>query len=298
MTEKNTVKNYEEEIVNITTKRDYKSRIFAMVFSEKKELLELYNAANNTNYDDPELLEINTLQNAIYMAMHNDVSFVIDTRLGLYEHQSTFNPNMPLRCLFYISDLYSVITKDMNLYGKNLIQIPTPHFLVFYNGAKELPEKMELNLSDAFMVHEDEVALELKIIMLNINPGYNESLKSACKTLADYTEYTNRVRTYAKSMKIEEAVERAITECIQEGILAEFLSRNRAEAKSVSIYEYDYEKHMKQEREESFEAGRREGHEAGKREAQIEIIEALKKSGISSEKIAEIVGIDLKGMDI
>lgn len=245
--------------VGVVPNRMYKTRMFEMIFGQKEELLELYNAANDSDYDDPELLEINTLENAIYMAMHNDISFIIDSRLSLYEHQSTYNPNMPIRCLFYISDLYSVITKDCNLYSKSLVSLPTPRFLVFYNGEDEQPERVELKLSDAFIVKEAEVFLELRVTMLNINPGYNEKLKQACKTLADYTEYVTRVRRYAKKMPIERAVDQAIKECIEEGILAEFLRKNQAEARKVSIYEYDQEKHMKMEREEWYKNGLMEG---------------------------------------
>ena len=127
------------------------------------------------------------------------------------------------------------------------------------NGIKKRPEREVLKLSDMFEMSTDDPQLELKALLLNINEGFNEDLKKACKTLGDYTEYTGRVRKYAKEMSIEDAVELAITECIAEGILAEFLSRNRAEAKKVSIYEYDEEKHMRMEREASFEAGMQEG---------------------------------------
>lgn len=108
-----------------------------MIFSQKEELLELYNAINNTDYDNTELLEINTLNNAIYMSMHNDVSFIINSRLALYEHQSTYSPNLPLRYLMYVSDLYSVMTKDVNLYGTKAVELPTPKFIIFYNGEEE-----------------------------------------------------------------------------------------------------------------------------------------------------------------
>ena len=114
--------------------RTYKARLFAMIFSEKENLLELYNAVNGTHYDDTELLEVNTLENAIYMSMRNDLSFVIDSRLSLYEHQSTSNPNLPLRFLFYIADLYSGMLRGADLYGRKRIPLDTPHFLIFYNG--------------------------------------------------------------------------------------------------------------------------------------------------------------------
>ena len=139
--------------------RIYKARIFEMVFSDKKELLALYNAVNKTQYDDPEQLEINTLKNAIYMSMHNDVSFIIDSRLSLYEHQSTYSPNLPLRYLFYVSDIYAGMTKDENLYGQKVVNIPLPRFLIFYNGIDPYPEQMVLKLSDLYTIKEEEISL-------------------------------------------------------------------------------------------------------------------------------------------
>lgn len=242
-----------------TANRKYKATVFEMIYRDKKEALALYNAVNGTSYNDPEQLEINTLQNAIYMSMKNDVSFIIDSRLSLYEHQSTYSPNLPLRYLLYVADVYAGFVEGQNLYGTKKVKIPSPKFLIFYNGRESCPEKQILKLSDLYEV-EDEIFLELTAIMLNINPGYNEELLNACKTLKDYSEYTARVRKYAEEMPLEAAVERAICECIKEGILAEFLSKNRAEAKRMSIYEYDEERHMRQTREEGYE----DGYEKGK----------------------------------
>lgn len=239
----------------LTANRIYKSRISAMLFSGRNELLKLYNAINGTSYDVPQLLQINTLENAVYMSMQNDVSFIIDMRLNLYEHQSTYSPNLPLRYLLYVADIYSDYTKEMNLYGSRAVQLPTPKFVVFYNGHAEQPDRKELKLSELFTIPETDPSLELKAVMLNINKGHNRKLMETCKTLQDYAEYTLRVRTYAAEMSLDEAVERAITECIREGILAEFLKKNRAEAKKVSIYEYDEERHMRQTREEGMEDG-------------------------------------------
>ena len=243
----------------VVPNRTYKARIFEMVFSDKKELLALYNAINKTHYNDPELLEINTLQNAIYMSMKNDVSFIIDSRLSLYEHQSTYSPNLPIRYLLYVADIYANITKNENLYGTKKVMIPPPRFLIFYNGRDPYPEREVLKLSELYVLKEEEISLELTALMLNINPGYNEELMNTCKTLRDYAEYTERVRRYAETMKLEDAVERAITECIREGILSEFLTKNRVEAKRMSIYEYDEERHMRQTRAEGYEDGEAAG---------------------------------------
>ena len=244
--------------------KTYKDRMFRMIFSEKEKLLELYNAVSGKNYKDPELLTINTLENAIYMSMKNDISFLIDSRLSLYEHQSTYNPNIPLRLLHYISDLYESMVNPIKLYGSSPVQIPPPRFIVFYNGTEERPEREELCLSRLYSVEEEEIWLELKVMVLNINMGHNKELMEACRTLWAYAEYVRRVRLYRKEMSIEEAVERAITECIAEGILREFLIKNRAEAKAVSIYEYSEEEHIRMEREDAFEDGRKSGIEQEK----------------------------------
>ena len=262
-------KKKKQENVN----RQYKSRLFEMIYKDKKELLDLYNAVNETAYDNPDELEINTLENAIYLSMHNDVSFVIDSRLSLYEHQSTYSPNLPLRYLMYVSDLYSKMTKDANLYGSKKILIPPPKFLIFYNGIEERPEKEEMKLSDAFAIEDPEPSLELKAVMLNINPGNNEALVKACKSLKDYVEYTSRVRQYAEEMNIEAAVEKAITECIREDILADFLTTFRAEAMKMSIYEYDEERQRRFDREE--------GREEGREEAIVEIAKQMLLDNVS-----------------
>lgn len=241
--------------------RLYKARLFVMIFEDKKKLLELYNAVSGKHYEDPELLEINTLENAIYMSMRNDLSFLIDARLSLYEHQSTYSPNLALRFLFYLSDILSGMTADANLYGTKKVQIPAPRFVVFYNGEEEQPDRQILKLSELYAVKEEVPKLEMEILMLNVNQGHNPELMEACHTLWEYAEYTGRVRKYAKDQPIAEAVERAITECIREGVLKEFLEKNRREAKNVSIYEYDQEKHIRQEREEAWEAGERKGEE-------------------------------------
>lgn len=249
--------------MEVTVNRTQKSRLFEMIFSDKKQLLSLYNAVNGTDYDNPELLEVNTLENAIYMSMHNDISFIIDSRLSLYEHQSTYNPNLPLRYLFYIADLYSGMVKDFNLYGTKLILIPAPKFVIFYNGTDKHPNRQELKLSASYNVQDRKPSLELCAIMLNINPGHNKKLMKACKALKDYSEYVSKVRHYAKTMNIEDAVDRAITECIREGILSDFLMENKAEAKKMSIYEYDEEKHIRQTRKEGFDEGFGTGLEIG-----------------------------------
>lgn len=288
----------ESNIDVLTANRMYKSRIFAMLFSDRNELLKLYNAINGTSYDDPDLLQVNTLENAVYMSMQNDVSFIIDMRLNLYEHQSTYSPNLPVRYLLYVADVYSDYTKDMNLYGTKAVKLPTPRFVIFYNGQAEQPDRKELKLSELFSIPDADPSLELKAVMLNINKGHNRKLMETCRTLQDYAEYTFRVREYAAEMPLDLAVEQAITECISEGILADFLRKNRAEAKKVSIYEYYEERHMRQTREEGMEEGYANGFSQGIEQGITQTVINLLKSGLLTDiQIREITGLDQEQLD-
>ena len=247
--------------------------------------MELYNAVSGKHYKDPELLEINTLDNAIFMSMKNDISFLIDARLSLYEHQSTYSPNLPLRFLLYLADLYADMTREANLYGSKKVMIPPPRFVIFYNGLQEQPDRRVLKLSDLYSVKESEHKLELEALMLNINSGCNQELMEASHTLWEYAEYTGRVRKYARTEPIEKAVEHAVAECIRDGILKDFLEKNRAEAMKVSIYEYDEERHIRQEREDAWEDGRKAGLDEG---GQAKLLELIQKKLAKGEKIPEI----------
>ena len=235
-----------EEQNLLPVNRKYKDTFFRMLFREKKELMQLYNAVNGSSYTNVDELQIVTLENAVYMNMKNDLAFVVDFHLNLYEHQSTENPNMPLRNLLYVARQYQAMVREESLYSRKQIKLPTPHFVVFYNGSQRQPEQWEQRLSDAYYSREKEPELELKVTVLNINQGNNEKLKEQCETLKQYMQYVERIRKYAgtREMSLEEAVERSISECIKEGILADFLARNRAEAMSVCFFEYDEEKEI------------------------------------------------------
>ena len=273
--------------------REYKDRLFRMIFKEKGKFLELYNALNGTDYDNPDDLTVTTLENAIYMGMRNDVSYLLYDRLSLYEHQASINPNMPLRNLFYVADIYSAFTKDANLYGSKLIKIPEPQFVVFYNGIEPLPERSVLQLADAFPRRTGKPKLNLEVLVLNINAGYNLELMEHCRTLREYMVYVDTVRANAKEMPFQEAVDRAISECISKGILADFLSRNQAEVKKVSIYEYDEEKHIRQEREDAMEEGMTKGLQMGLQKGKLFklVTQVLKKytKGLPPEETADML---------
>ena len=275
--------------------RNYKDTVFRMLFSDRKNLLSLYNAVNQSNYKNPEDLKIVTLENAIYMGMKNDLAFIMDTNLYLYEHQSTYNPNMPLRDLFYICSEYQKLVDKKSLFSSTLQKIPAPNFIEFYNGSTVISDCTELRLSSAFECLTGEPKLELIVTVLNVNEGHNADLMQHCSMLKEYAQYVARVRHYASDMPLNQAVKRAVDECIREGILAEFLARNRNEVISMSIFEYDKELEEKKLRKAEYEYGFAEGE----KHAAIEIAKRmLKTNNFSLEEIAAFSGVSLDDVKI
>ena len=220
-----------------------------------------------------------TLENAIYMGVKNDLAFIIDTGLFLYEHQSTYNANMPLRDLFYISSEYQELVDRESLYASKIQKIPAPNFIVFYNGTEKKDERWENYLSEAYENCPNEPGLELKVITFNINEGHNKELMEQCQILGEYAQYVTKVRNYAKDIELDSAVEKAVNECIQEGILAEFLRKNKARVIAMSIFEYDKELEEKKLRKAEFEAG--------EINAKKEIANSFHKMGLPVSRIAE-----------
>lgn len=239
------------EYRNIRENRKYKDSLFRMVFKKKEDLLDLYNAINGTSYSDVDDMEVNTLENVLYISMKNDVSFVIGCSMSLYEHQSTKNANMPLRGLFYFARLYEnyVTENGLDIYSSKLQKIPTPQYIVFYNGTKKEEDERILKLSDAFM--KEGGCLECEVRLLNINYGHNRELMEKCRRLEEYAIFVSRVRYYTKkeSLSLKKAINLAMNECIKEGILIDILTKQRNEVFGVILSTFNkelYEKNLKQ----------------------------------------------------
>lgn len=244
------------EIVN--PNREYKDRFFKKVFSDKRALLNLYNAVNNSDYDNPEDIEINTIEDFLYMGMKNDVSFLFTDVMSLYEQQSTFNPNMPFRGFIYLAKLFEkTVYKNHDFYGSKLIRIPNPQFIVFYNGTRDEPDKRELRLSDAFgQTDQLRPCIECTAIMLNINYDHNRELMEKCAELKGYAILVGKIRAkVADLMSLDTAVDEAIDECIKDGILREILEAHRMEARDMLFTEYDEETHLRNVHKEGYEEG-------------------------------------------
>ena len=218
----------------------YKDRVFRLLYRDRNRLLELYNALNDTNYTNVDDLTVTTLENAIFIKTKNDVSFIIDCNMCLYEHQSTYCPNMPLRGFLYFADLYKKYIRDVDLSVSRQIKIPTPHYVVFYNGTERKEREFTQRLSDAYE-DESEGCMELTVKTININYGYNQELMSKCKSLADYAYFVAVIRKNVERMPLQEAVERAVDICIEKDILKGFLMEQKSEVIAMSIYEYNEE---------------------------------------------------------
>lgn len=270
----------------VTANEKYKDSVFRKLFHQKKELLELYNALNNSNYTREEDLEIVTLDSSLFLSMRNDLAFILDFRMHLCEHQSTPSPNMPLRDLIYVAQEYKKVVSQKSLFSEKPIRIPAPRFVVFYNGINKQPERQLLKLSDLYMTSETEPMLELQVLVLNINEGYNTWLKEKCRSMYEYMQYVDRVRYYRnqKEYSLLQAIETAIDECIKEGILAEFLSKDRSEAVMISMYEHNEEEEWRKFRE----AEREYGFELGMEQA---LYNLMKNQGMTEEEARIALGL-------
>ena len=290
----------------LRSNRNYKDTVFRMLFSDRKNLLSLYNAVSGAHYEDPEMLEIVTLENAIYMGIKNDLAFIIDTDLFLYEHQSTYNPNMPLRDLFYISSEYQKLVDKKSLYSSVLQKIPAPQFIVFYNGTEKKKDSWVNHLSEAFENLSGNPKLELEVLTLNINEGHNPELMEQCQTLREYAQYVACVRRYAREFELNKAVKLAVDECIRNNILSEFLRANKSEVISMSIFEYDKEEEERKLRKAEYEAGvaagMKDGMKAGVADgiskgkilAKKDAASSLITLGLTVEQISSALKVDVE----
>ncbi|MBQ1171779.1 MAG: hypothetical protein IIX48_04165 [Lachnospiraceae bacterium] len=255
-------------------KKQVKDIVFRLIFGNNKEaLLQLYNALNKTKYTDPNELRIVTLDNAIYISMKNDLAFLLVGTINMYEHQSTVNPNMPVRFMIYLAQEYQMFVESASssLYGNKLIPLPPPQCVVFYNGTEETPDEYELRLSSAFCNQDVKPAAEVIVRVVNINYGHNEYLMQGCELMSQYAEFVEITREYALLYDDrEEAMNAAIDYCIAHGILEDILRKHRSQILGSLLEDFDEKKYAKtlreEGREEGWEAGLQAGRESGLRD--------------------------------
>lgn len=276
---------------NCMANKEYKSDVFSMLLQDKKRAMEIYNAINGTDYDDPELVEMTTLDDKSFsLTVRNDASFILDANLSLYEHQSTHCPNMPLRDLLYFASIIQKRIKDQkrDIYGGRILKIPVPHFVVFYNGKEDAPDQYDLRLSDAFEKETEDPEIELVCHVYNINSGKNTPLLSKCQTLREYMYFVDMVRKNNEiSGNLEDAIEKAINQCMEENVLRDFLAQHREEVMHVMTLDYTFERRLEMQRAEAIEDGERIGKEIGKEEKLSEQIRKKIQKGKPLDQIAD-----------
>lgn len=266
---------------NIKINREHKDRLFRLLFGDEKNksnLLSLYNAINNTHYTNADDLEIMTMQDCIYMKMKNDISVLLYQVLVLYEQQSSWNPNMPVRGFLYFAHLYEkyIEMHKLNIYGSKLLKLPTPQYIVFYNGSGMKNDEVKLHLSDSFENKSVAEEFEWTATVKNINYGHNKELMEKCHILNEYAQFVDKVRRYNQELNdIRAAIDKTIQECIDEQILKDFLSAHRAEVFNVCLTEYDEE------------IVKRDLREEGREEVIYAFIESFQELGIPQDIILE-----------
>ena len=289
-----------EEASMALLNREYKDRLFTFIFGREENrewTLSLYNAINGSHHTDASAIKITTLPNVIYMGMHNDVSFIIANELNLYEQQSSFNPNMPVRQFLYAAKLIEqyLVPHQKRLYWSALVRIPAPKLLVLYNGKDTYDDETILRLSDAYF-EGTKGDIEATVRMLNINYGRNKALAEGCKPLQEYAWIVDRIRAYAKEMSKEDAVDKTISEMSDTFILKPFLLKNKAEVKGMILTEFNEVEHEEfvrsMERAEGIRLGKEEGRAEGRAEGRTEaLVNLMKNLSIPLEKAAALLNI-------
>ena len=270
----------------------HKDRLFRFIFKEKKDLLSLYNAINDSDYTDIDALQIYTMEDFIYMGMKNDLSFLLDMNLNVFEHQSTYNLNMPLRGFLYMAAALKkyIALNHLDIYSSKPVPIPIPRYFVFYNGTKKMPDMEILRLTDSMIGEDAETksSAQFTAQMININAGHNAKIMQRCPKLHEYAQFIAEIRqNFQAGLSLSDGIEKAITFCINHDILADILHGNKAEVTEMLLKEYDEALHIANEKKISYDEGLLEGQhkeqENTKREAQRADNEAQRADVLASK---------------
>ena len=270
-------------------KRNYKDSLFRNIFKDKKRLCSLYNALSGENIS-PRDITINTLRGTFYNDVKNDISFDIGNHtVVLMEHQGSWNPNMPLRMLWYIGKLYRRhIDVDM-AYRSKVVKIPAPKFYVLYNGSKDEPEHRIMRLSEAF--EGESHSLELVADSYNINLAKGKKLLDSCYELRCYSVFVAKVQEYlAAKQNLTQAIKSAIRYCRNNELMKEYFKEHEKEVLDMVTFKWDDKRAREIAEEEGMEKGRAEGRlrtlcELVK-DGILSNMDAAKRAGMSSKAIA------------
>jgi hypothetical protein len=277
---------------NMNANAKYKNSVFSLLFNNPDAIRELYSALEGITLPPDVPIDINTLSDVLYMDQINDLSFTIDNRLVvLIEHQSTINPNMPLRLLMYIAHIYEKIIDRKNLYLSKFEKIPAPEFIVLYNGKKPYPDRETLRLSNAFKdacglrgVGNPAQSLELVVQVYNINNGHNVEILEKSRTLCGYSIFVDTLREYALTLPLEEAMKKAVKYCMDNNVLKQFLETHSSEVFNMVLTEWNLEE------------AKVAWHEEGREEGREEVARNALAKGLPLDVIHEITGLDIQAI--
>lgn len=244
--------------------REVKDSAFTTFFGEPENASELYAALGDTEVY-PEDITYVTLEGVLFIARKNDLAFTVKNRvLVISEHQSTINENMPLRDLLYLGRTLEKLLDEKNLYRRKMLSIPTPEFYVFYNGDDPFPTEKILRLSDAYLDKTEHPMLELEVKVININPSSGHRLLKECRPMYEYSWFIQQIKNYlADGWSRDNAIAQAVRDCLDEGIMAEFMQEHGTEAVNMLYTQWNWDDAMEVEREEAYEDGVEAGMVAG-----------------------------------
>ena len=291
---------------NTGTNREYRDRLFKFIFGNPEHIdwtLDLYNAINGTSYTNIDDVQLTTIQDAVYMKMKNDVSFLVNDTMSFYEQQSTFNPNMPMRFLIYSGMVYSKYiqnTKSYREFSSAQQTAPAPQCVCFYNGTASKDDKVILKLTDAFQPGSKS-DIEVYVTMININYGHNKELLETCRPLKEYSWFVDKIRTnFSQTKNLENAIDNALENLSDDSVIKPFLLENKAEVKYMCITEYNEERTLDQKLEEGIEIGEKKGLIKGTLKTLAELVkdgilpltEAAKRADMSISEFEEMAELN------
>ena len=264
--------------------KEYKDSVFRLLFGNESKSIELYNAIKGTNHK-ADAVKMNTIQNPFFFgALRNDLSFTVEDKLiVLLEHQASLNPNMGLRFLLYIAELYEILIDKKDMYKATPMSIANPEFYVLYNGKENYPEKAIVKLSDLFEIQGEENNLELVATVYNANKGHNKKIMGQSRTLSEYAEFVAKVREYTdgSGLDLTEALEKAVEDCVKSNILREFLEKHGGDVVNLLNREFNLDDFVEVREEERAE----------------KIAENFLKDGISKEIVIKNTGLSIKQIE-
>lgn len=237
-------------------------------------------------------VRVSEREDAVYISQKNDCAVCVQSSLALFEQQSSWNPNMPLRGFLYFAAEYAgwLARHKKDVHSKGLVKIPAPSYYVLYNGTDRNMEMMDLRLSDAF--EKSAEGYEWTAHVVNVNAGHNTAILGRCKLLGQYAQFIADIRQEQKDgLSPEDAVDAAVEACIgRGGKLAEFMRKHKAEVNFMYLFGVDFEKIHQ---EAMIEEARNEGLAAGRKADARNML----ADGMPMEKIIQYTSLPLEEVE-